>query len=85
MKYLVAIAVLLFFSSPALADEEEQNFRTIDTDRNGVIDREEAAVNPDLAHKFETTDRNADGMVTFSEFLTASVETDASPEQEEAE
>jgi len=85
MKYLVAVAVLLCLSNFALAVEEEENFRIMDTDRNGVIDREEAAVNPNLAHKFETTDSNADGMVTFSEFLTASVQTDASPEEEEAE
>lgn len=49
----------------------EQRFNTIDTNRDGVLDREETNAMPVLKTHFDKVDANKDGKVTQQEYFEA--------------
>jgi len=69
MKKLNTLLVLaaLGASSSAFAAQ----FSELDADANGVISKEEAAVDADLAAKFDELDSNKDGVLSAEEFANA--------------
>jgi len=73
MRTLILLSVALLAAGPALAQAppdapREGPVRELDTDRDGSLSRAEAAANPDLAARFATLDRNANGALEPSEF-----------------
>ncbi|TXH64696.1 MAG: calcium-binding protein [Lysobacteraceae bacterium] len=76
MKPVVSISLGLCLAAlivPALAQNSPTDagkagkHRKIDTNSDGVIDRNEAAANPRLAERFEVMDRNKDGRLSADE------------------
>ncbi|WP_045769855.1 EF-hand domain-containing protein [Xanthomonas albilineans] len=68
---LLALAVLVALSGAAYAATppsiEAGGFAGLDTNGDGVIDRNEAAANPRLAAHFDTLDKNRDGRLSPDE------------------
>ena len=77
-KPLVVLAAALSFALPALpqqpgpmplgSDPSEAAFKAADTNKDGVLSRDEAAKLPTLAPRFDELDKNKDGVPSFEEF-----------------
>ena len=53
---------------PASGAIDENNFRTLDADRDGYVSKQEAAGHRDLMDSFSELDDDADGQLTAEEF-----------------
>ena len=62
-------------SSPSVAagNTVDDFFARYDTNRDGVIDANEARIDPDLAGAFASADADHDGVLTRSEFQDAAI------------
>jgi hypothetical protein len=68
--------VLLAFSAHAF---EQVRFEDLDTNRDGVIDRQEAQAVPELAERFDEFDTTGDGQLNRQEFERALTALDDPP------
>jgi len=59
------------------AKTEDPGFNNLDKDHDGALSRSEAAGNPYLAKRFKQADRNADGKLSRTEYLTVMTKKDA--------
>lgn len=66
----VVTAVLLsaLFAQSASANDNAEIFKKLDVDGNGLITRQEAEANTDLAGSFDDGDDNDDGVLDLAEF-----------------
>jgi Ca2+-binding EF-hand superfamily protein len=74
----VLIGGLLFSGAAMAADQpadtsklKSLEFSAVDTNRDGSIDSKEAAAVPELEKIFKTSDKDRDGKLSASEFLSA--------------
>ncbi|MCB1772031.1 MAG: EF-hand domain-containing protein [Gammaproteobacteria bacterium] len=80
MKTLIPLTVLLTASlafgngiaavDPTVAAEM---FKSYDTDGDGMLSKDEAEAEPDLASSFEDGDDNDDGLLSLAEFTKLTV------------
>jgi Ca2+-binding EF-hand superfamily protein len=63
----IAVVGSVAFSAVAGEGEPGARLAKIDTNRDGVIDRREAAAHPKLAQNFDLLDKNRDGRIDASE------------------
>jgi Ca2+-binding EF-hand superfamily protein len=72
MKRILPLVTLLLFAplSASVFAQSASTNRTLDVNRDGVIDRTEAASHPRLAAHFDHLDRNHDGRLTADERRT---------------
>ena len=85
MKQVIGIlASAILATGPALACDEKahKSFDTLDSDRNGVVTREELATETKLLTRFELADSDQDGMLTYSEFESIRDEAETTKEAE---
>lgn len=66
-RFLPLAGLLLLAPFSLLAQDHAQRRAAIDTNRDGVIERSEAAANPRMARAFDRIDRNHDGHLTADE------------------
>ena len=74
MKYIhrllfatFAASVLLF--NPVMAEEEVlPEFKTVDTDQDGYVSRDEAAQVPQIANLYQGADLDQDGKLSSNEY-----------------
>jgi hypothetical protein len=66
-KKLTLVSLVVIFSGAAVAAEESL-YTKIDVDKDGTINKEEAAPYPILSEKWGELDANADGMLDEAEF-----------------
>ncbi len=68
MQRILPLAGLLLLAPLSLmAQDATPRHRTLDVNRDGAIDRTEAAVQPRMAQAFDRLDRNRDGRLTADE------------------
>lgn len=53
---------------PFETEQSKERFQQLDEDRNGLLSREEAATESDLANRWSEFDKNHDGKLSPSEF-----------------
>jgi hypothetical protein len=54
----------------------DQQFKQLDVDRDGYIDRQEAARAPDVAARFDHLDADGDGRISAEEWIGQSIQND---------
>jgi hypothetical protein len=74
---LGASALALFGGGAYAADEKDPGFNALDKDHDGAISRAEAKGNPYLAKHFKEADKNGDGKLSRTEYLTVMAKKDA--------
>ena len=55
-------------AEPLAPQDRPEAFRILDTDKDGFLSRQEAAVEPEVAANFDRADRNRDGKLSPEEF-----------------
>jgi len=55
-------------AEPLAPQDRPEAFRILDTDKDGFLSRQEAAVEPEVAANFDRADRNRDGKLSFAEY-----------------
>lgn len=68
-------------ADPAKKDDDP-GFNALDKDNDRYLSRAEARGNPDLAKKFKQADRNNDGKLSRSEYLTVMAKKDLNTAKE---
>lgn len=71
-KKLALASLALLVSGVAVAGDQNL-YKHLDADQNGVISADEAAVSPELTSQWTKLDANADGMVDQAEFAKMEV------------
>ncbi|MBT8128054.1 MAG: EF-hand domain-containing protein [Gammaproteobacteria bacterium] len=71
-KKLALASLALLVSGVAVAGDQNL-YKHLDADQNGVISADEAAVSPELTSQWTRLDANADGMVDRAEFAKMEV------------
>ena len=67
MRPSLPLAGLLLLAPLSLLAQQAPAARTLDTNRDGAIDRSEAAAHPRMAQAFDRLDRDHDGRITAAE------------------
>ena len=68
IKPLLVSFSLLAFAGSAIAADDARTFGSLDTNKDGSIQRAEIAAHADLAAKFKGADKNSDGKLSRSEY-----------------
>jgi hypothetical protein len=79
MKKQLAIAgSLAILAGAAFAgdDTTEQSFKDLDTNKDGVLTQDEAAMDDALIVQFVEIDTNRDGILSISEYIDGTEETE---------
>jgi hypothetical protein len=68
MNTRYALMIALLAAGPACAEEPASEFSRMDQDGNGMLDRQEAQVDPNLQVYFGRADTDADGGISSTEY-----------------
>lgn len=68
LKTVIAAIMAAGFVLPMVANAGEEKFHQLDVNQDGVIDREEAAAEPNLAAAFDEVNVAGTGELTIEEF-----------------
>jgi len=79
MKISLPLVLVLALSGTAAQAAEDVTFDTLDVDKSGMIDRQEAQRLTAVAHQFNRADANGDGQLDATEF--AGITIDSAGEQ----
>jgi len=77
MKYLhtlsfAAFAILFLLLNPVMAEEEAlPEFKTLDTDQDGYVSKDEASQVPQIANLYQGADLDQDGKLSSNEYERA--------------
>lgn len=70
-RLLIATSLAVGFALPLVAtaaETESERFKQLDVNRDGVIDRDEAAIDPDVSAVFDEINTSGTGRITVEEF-----------------
>jgi len=65
---LIVASTAACAAEPLPPQDRPEAFRKLDTDKDGFLSRQEAAVEPEVAANFDRADRNRDGKLSPEEF-----------------
>jgi hypothetical protein len=65
---LIALSTAACVAEPLPPQDRPEAFRKLDTDKDGFLSRQEAALEPEVAANFDRADHNRDGKLSPEEF-----------------
>ena len=83
---LLALAVGSSYAEDKVGrDKNDPGFNNLDKNKDGYISKREARGNPTLSKNFKQADRNGDGKLSRSEYLTVMTKQDAATAKNKVE